>query len=253
MRRAAVQRHARAVVRLANEPEPVRWRRSRSFGLHHAGRLAGAVQLPSESATFFTWDPLLQRAPNRAWRRWGADRLVRTVLRVLDEFARAHPGAPRVGVGDLSRPRGGDFGPRHVSHQSGLDVDVYYPRLDGAERAPNHPREIDLPLAQDLVDRFVRARRGPRLRRPANGAARQPADRATARAPRQSPARSAAVAAVVSRPMLDVGDRLPGRARVRRATRADRAPRSRRRRPRALRLLPLRLLRHLNERARAPA
>jgi murein endopeptidase len=24
----------------------------------------------------------------------------------------------------------------HVSHQNGLDVDVYYPRLDGALRAP---------------------------------------------------------------------------------------------------------------------
>ena len=44
-------------------------------------------------------------------------------------------------VGDLSRPHGGDFGPRfgyigHASHQNGLDADVYYPRADGTERAP---------------------------------------------------------------------------------------------------------------------
>jgi murein endopeptidase len=157
MSRAAVQRHARAIVRLAESPEPVRWRRSRSIGFSDAGRLSRGVQLPSERATFFTWDPLLRQTPNRAWRRWGTDRLVRTVLRVLADFERAHPGAPRVGVGDLSRPRGGDFGPRHVSHQNGLDVDVYYPRLDRAERPPDHPREIDRVLAQDLVDRFVRA------------------------------------------------------------------------------------------------
>jgi protein MpaA len=67
-----------------------------------------------------------------------------------------------VGIGDLSRPGGGDFGPRygypgHVSHQNGLDVDVYYPRLDRAERAPKRVGQIDLGLAQELVDRFVAA------------------------------------------------------------------------------------------------
>jgi len=142
--------------------EPVRWRRSFSVGLHWRGRLVRGVQLPAEGRTFFTWDPILRRAPNRAWRRWGNDRLVRTLLRVLAEHAAAHPDAPRVGVGDLSRPNGGDFGPRyglpgHVSHQNGLDVDVYYPRLDRRERAPRRPAQIDRRLAQDLVDRFVAA------------------------------------------------------------------------------------------------
>jgi len=77
-------------------------------------------------------------------------------------YAAAHPSAPRVGVGDLSRAGGGDFGrryglPGHVSHQNGLDVDVYYPRADRTERAPPGVEEVDLRLAQDLVDRFVRA------------------------------------------------------------------------------------------------
>jgi murein endopeptidase len=67
-----------------------------------------------------------------------------------------------VGIGDLSRPRGGDFGPRyglpgHASHQNGLDVDLYYPRRDGLERAPRGAAGIDRRLSQDLVDRFVRA------------------------------------------------------------------------------------------------
>jgi hypothetical protein len=142
--------------------EEVRWRRSVSAGLHWGGRLVEGVRLPAEGATFFTWDPILRRAPNRAWRRWGNDRVVRTLLDVLAEYRAAHPGAPRVGIGDVSRPSGGDFGPRyglpgHVSHQNGLDVDVYYPRLDRRERAPSRPAQIDRRLAQDLVDRFVAA------------------------------------------------------------------------------------------------
>jgi murein endopeptidase len=154
---ARLRRHARAVVALAERPEPVLWRPSLATGVHTAGRLVRGVQLPAEGNLYFTWDPLLRRAPNRAWRRWGTDRLVRTVLRVLEDFRRAHPAAPRVGVGDLSRPSGGPFGPKHVSHQNGLDVDLYYPRLDRLERAPDWARQIDRRLSQDLVDRFVRA------------------------------------------------------------------------------------------------
>jgi protein MpaA len=120
------------------------------------------VQLAAEAANFFTWDPVRKRSPNRAWRRFGNERLVRTLLRVLAGYSATHPDAPRVGVGDLSRPRGGDFGARygglgHTSHQNGLDVDVYYPRRDERELAPVRPSQIDRRLAQDLLDRFVEA------------------------------------------------------------------------------------------------
>src|SRR5919109_2331280 len=136
--------------------------RSRSLGLPWAGRLVGGVQLPAAGRHFFTWDPVLRRKPDRDWRRYGNARVVRTVLRVVDAYAASHPHAARLGIGDLSRPHGGDFGPRfgglgHVSHQNGLDVDVYYPRRDGREAAPTRPAQIDHALAQDLVDRFVRA------------------------------------------------------------------------------------------------
>jgi len=81
---------------------------------------------------------------------------------VVRSHRSADPRARRVGVGDLSRPRGGDFGTRygpvgHASHQNGLDADVYYPRRDGRERAPTSVAEVDRRRAQDLVDRFVRA------------------------------------------------------------------------------------------------
>jgi murein endopeptidase len=146
----------------APRPPRIEWRRSRAVGVPSAGRLVRGVQLPAEGERFFTWDPILRRAPNRGWRRWGTDRLVRVVLRTVEAYARANPSAPRLGIGDLSRPRGGDFGrryglPGHASHQNGLDVDVYYPRHDKLERAPRGAADIDRALSQDLVDRFVRA------------------------------------------------------------------------------------------------
>jgi murein endopeptidase len=138
------------------------WRESTAVGTHTAGRLEQGVRLPTGGRTFFTWDPVLRRSPNRPWRRWGTDRLVRVVLRVARAHHAAHPRAPRMAIGDLSRPHGGDFGPQfgyigHASHQNGLDVDVYYPRADGRERAPRHASEIDRRLSQELVDRFVAA------------------------------------------------------------------------------------------------
>jgi protein MpaA len=131
-------------------------------GLPWDGRLARGVQLDGEGDAFYTWDGVLRRSPNRPWRRVGSTRLLRVLERVLRDHAAANPGAPRVGVGDLSRPDGGEFGrrfgpPGHASHQNGLDVDVYYPRLDRRERPPKRPRQIDRRLAQDLVDRFVAA------------------------------------------------------------------------------------------------
>ena len=115
------------------------------------------VQLPAAGARFFTWDPLLHSRPDRPGRRWGTDFLVRKVIGVVAGYAEAHPSAPRLGVGDLSRRRGGPFGPRHASHQNGLDVDVYYPRADGRERAPRDAAQIDPALSQELVDRFLAA------------------------------------------------------------------------------------------------
>src|SRR5919107_1155017 len=140
----------------------VHWHESTAVGTHTAGRLEQGVRLPAEGRTFFTWDPVLRRTPNRAWRRWGTDRLVRMVLLVAEGDRAAHPHAARMAIGDLSRPHGGDFGPQygyigHASHQNGLDVDVCYPRADGRERAPRYASEIDRRLSQDLVDRFVAA------------------------------------------------------------------------------------------------
>lgn len=141
---------------------PVDRRESHSVGTHSAGRLEGAVLLPARGRDHLTWDFVHERRPNRAGRRWGHARAVRTVLAVARAHRRSDPAAPRVLVGDLSRPRGGPFGaefgpPGHVSHQIGLDVDVYYPRADGREVQPIDAGDIDRDRSQDLVDRFVAA------------------------------------------------------------------------------------------------
>jgi protein MpaA len=135
---------------------------SRSRGVPWDGSLVGGVRLEAEGEHFFTWDSVRKRSPNREWRRYGNARLTRMLSRVLAEHAAANPEAPRVGIGDLSRRRGGDFGARyggvgHASHQNGLDVDVYYPRRDRRELPPRAPRQIDRALSQDLLDRFVAA------------------------------------------------------------------------------------------------
>lgn len=147
-------------------PDPPRARVSAGpslpLGLPWAGRLRGGRLLPAAGAGYVTWDPILKRSPGRPWRRHGTGRLLDTLRRVLARRARAHQGAPPVLVGDLSRPRGGDFGPRfggigHASHQNGLDADVYYPRTDGRLRPARVPRQVDRAAAQALVDAFVRA------------------------------------------------------------------------------------------------
>jgi hypothetical protein len=138
------------------------WRRSRAVGRPNHGRLVRGVELPAAGSHFVTVDPVAGKGRNPAWRRNGTDRLVRVLLRVAGAYAAAHPDAPRLVVGDLSRPRGGRFGRElggdgHRSHQNGLDADVFYPRRDGLERVPTRAAQIDRRLAQDLVDRFVRA------------------------------------------------------------------------------------------------
>jgi len=131
-------------------------------GTPNSGTLVRGVPFPAESAVAFTWDFPLGISPSRPWRRWGTEKLVRTVECVLTQADLAHPLGQRVGVADLSRPRGGPFGPSygglgHASHQNGLDADVLYPRRDACECAPERVADIDVPRSQELVSAFVAA------------------------------------------------------------------------------------------------
>lgn len=135
---------------------------SLAVGATNRGRLVNGLQLPGTGPDWVTYDPILQRVPNRDDRRWATDRLLAFLLYVLRDYRLANAGAPAVVIGDLSRPYGGPFGSDfgglgHVSHQNGLDVDVYYPRLDRTLRPPGAVPDVDRGLAQDLVSRFVAA------------------------------------------------------------------------------------------------
>ncbi|HVF78576.1 MAG TPA: penicillin-insensitive murein endopeptidase [Solirubrobacteraceae bacterium] len=126
------------------------------------GRLIKGLQLPGTGPDWVTYDPILHRVPNRDYRRWGTDRLLAFLLYVLRDYRLANAGVPQVVIGDLSLPHGGPFGSDfgglgHRSHQNGLDVDVYYPRLDRALAPPDSVAQVDRALAQDLVNRFVGA------------------------------------------------------------------------------------------------
>ena len=145
------------------ERPAIEWHHSVAIGSPGAGSLRHGVQLPASGQAWFTWDPVLKRSPDRPWRRWATAHVVSTTIHVLNDFHRRHPKAPPVGVGDLSLPEGGYFGPEvsggigHATHQNGLDVDVYYPRIDRRLKAPVRVDQVDVPLAQELVDMFVAA------------------------------------------------------------------------------------------------
>ena len=134
--------------------------RSRAVGKPWDGRLVGGMRLPAAGPDFFTYDLILRRAPDRAWRRWGTEELVLTLESVAGDMRADDPLAPRLGIADLSRPHGGPFGRRygglgHGSHQNGLDADVLYPRLDGRELPARRRADVDRAAAQRLLDAFL--------------------------------------------------------------------------------------------------
>jgi len=141
---------------LVRSDAEIDWRAGVSYGLPFGGSLSGGTQLPQEGPDWVTWDPVTDSIPNEPVRLYGNERTIRTVVSVLAAYRKDDPDAPRVVVGDISF-RGGGPMDEHVSHQNGLDVDIYYPRRDRSLRAPIATSQIDHARAQDLLDRFVAA------------------------------------------------------------------------------------------------
>ena len=148
----AVPLRVRASLTAAAAPAPppvvVAQVGSLALGTPNDGRLVNGVALPAAGPDWISLKP-----PSN---RWTTDRMLAYLLAVLRDYRLANPGAPQVMIGDLSLPFGGPMA-GHVSHQNGLDVDVYYPRVDRAPRAPGRVADVDRALAQDLVSRFVAA------------------------------------------------------------------------------------------------
>lgn len=99
----------------------------RVIGSYSSACLAGAAALPPEGVGYQAVDLLRNR-------HYGHPDLV-TFITQLGEQAHSR-GLGTVLVGDMAQPRGGPMSYGHVSHQSGLDVDIWF-RLD----VPPLPRE----------------------------------------------------------------------------------------------------------------
>jgi len=90
---------------------------ARSIGYYIRGCLAGAVALPVDGKT---WQ-VMRLSRNR---NWGHPKLVQ----FLERFAARVPKLanwPGILVGDLAQPRGGPMLTGHLSHQVGLDADIW--------------------------------------------------------------------------------------------------------------------------------
>lgn len=100
---------------------------SASLGVHAAGALHQAAELPLEGDGYSVPPPWRARSSN-----YGSDELVGLMVRSVRAVDRRFPGGTAA-IGDLSR-RGGGASVEHRSHQNGRDVDVFYYAVDGSGR-----------------------------------------------------------------------------------------------------------------------
>ena len=89
-------------------------------------------------------------------RQWAKPEAVEALRNIGDAWSAAHPGEPRIQVGDVGKPEGGPF-PPHKSHQNGVDLDVRPMRSDGREGPTqwNNAQTYSRDLTRDLVRTIV--------------------------------------------------------------------------------------------------
>jgi penicillin-insensitive murein endopeptidase len=102
-----------------------------AHGGHAAGCLAGGVALPETGPG---WQAM-RLSRNRNWGHPETIAFIRRLARAAREI-----GWPRIHVGDISQPRGGPMVSGHRSHQTGLDVDIWF-RRPGANPLSRAARE----------------------------------------------------------------------------------------------------------------
>jgi penicillin-insensitive murein endopeptidase len=109
------------LVRSATAGEP------RAIGDYSGGCVAGARELPLDGEGYQVMHPSRRR-------HFGHPTLIDFVRELGRGLAAKQLGV--LLIGDLSQPRGGRALGGHASHQSGLDVDIWYWHPKGADRAP---------------------------------------------------------------------------------------------------------------------
>ena len=125
----ALAERAPAPVHVERKAAPVRaeavpkieWHHARSLGLPYGGSLEDGTQLPVKGPDWVTWNPITDSRPNLPDRLYANEHTIRAIISVTHAYRAAHPHAPRVVIGDISRTHGGRMDD-HVSHQNGLDA-----------------------------------------------------------------------------------------------------------------------------------
>ena len=112
-----------------------------AIGAYAAGCLRGAEALPLDGDGYSVMHPSRHRF-------YGHPSLV-SYLVSLASAARARYGM-RLLIGDLAPPRGGPMPTGHVSHQNGLDADIWFTTL---ERPPTDAEREELSAASFVADR----------------------------------------------------------------------------------------------------
>ena len=121
---------------------------SRAIGGYSAGCLQGAAELPERGPGFQVARPERRRV-------YGHPLLVAFVRSLAKEMADGNLGP--LWVGDLAQPRGGPAPAGHASHQTGLDVDLWFASAPGPR--PEPIALVDLPtrsLTRDFGERAIK-------------------------------------------------------------------------------------------------
>lgn len=128
---SAIEPEARRLFDSVDTPAPLS---PRSVGFYTRGCLAGAERL---SATGPAWQAM-RLSRNRYW---GMPQLV-DYIETLARDAREKDGWPGLLVGDMSQPRGGPMLSGHTSHQTGLDVDIWFDPMPSRVLSSEEREEI---------------------------------------------------------------------------------------------------------------
>lgn len=86
------------------------------------------------------------------WHHYGRSSTIQAIQYICEKWAKNHPDAPRIGVGDISMANGGNT-PRHASHEEGIDADFSVVTNNGKEEPSNwQAGNYSQKLTQAFVD-----------------------------------------------------------------------------------------------------
>jgi penicillin-insensitive murein endopeptidase len=100
----------------------------KAIGSYAEGCLAGGVSLPPDGPH---WQAM---RPSRN-RQWGTPQMISYIAKLSEDAAK--DGWPGLLIGDISQPRGGPMPGDHLSHQTGLDADIWFNPM------PNRVMSVD--------------------------------------------------------------------------------------------------------------